>query len=76
MRLISSDHRARTSAILKTMLRNRMTRPAVVEKLPGIDHVMARKEPEFSGESSIAASDIGKRGCLISRNQSRLNWLE
>jgi hypothetical protein len=53
-----------------------MTRPAVTEKLLGFDHVMARKEPEFSGESSIAASDIGNKGCLISGNQSILNYLE
>jgi hypothetical protein len=66
----------RTSAILETILRNRMTRPAVAEKLSGFDHIMARKEPEFSDESSIAASDMEKRGCLISGNQSRLNWLE
>jgi hypothetical protein len=50
-----------------------MIRPAVTEKLPGLDHVMARKEPQFSGESTIAASDIGKKGCLISGKQNRLN---
>jgi hypothetical protein len=48
----------------------------VAGKLPGFDHVTVRKEPEFSGESSIAASDMGKKGCLMSANQSRLNLLE
>jgi hypothetical protein len=63
----------RDRGIFETILSNRMIRPAVAEKLPGFDHAMARKEPEFSDESTIAASGMGKKGCLISGNQNRLN---